>query len=192
MRVAHISEFGGIEALRLEEAAEPSLGPGEVPRVIAVASSKEKLALACKYGADEGINYESEDLKERLKELTRAKGVDVLYDTVGGNHTEPSLRAMAWEGRYLVLGFASGTIPRIPLNLVLLKGCSLIGVFWNAFVQCNPERHRANLVMLLDWCKEGLIVPHIHASFPLAETAKALELIAGRKVIGKVIVNPQR
>jgi NADPH2:quinone reductase len=161
-------------------------------RVIAVASSKEKLALACKYGADEGINYESEDLKERLKELTQAKGVDVLYDTVGGDHTEPSLRAMAWEGRYLVLGFASGTIPRIPLNLVLLKGCALIGVFWTAFVQRNPEKHRANMIMLLDWCKEGLIVPHIHAIFPLVETAKALELIEGRKVIGKVIVNPQR
>jgi len=161
-------------------------------RVIAVASSKEKLALARKHGADDGINYESENLKARLKELTQGKGVDVLYDTVGGDHAEPSLRAMAWEGRYLVLGFASGTIPRIPLNLVLLKGCSLIGVFWTAFVERNPEKHRANLVTLLDWCKEGLIVPHIHASFPLAETAKAVELIEGRKVAGKVIVNPQR
>jgi len=160
--------------------------------VIAAASSEEKLALACKHGTGEGVNYEREDLKERLKELTQGKGVDVLYDPVGGDHAEPSLRAMAWEGRYLVLGFASGTIPRIPLNLVLLKGCSLIGVFWTAFVERNPERHRANLVMLLDWCKERLIVPHIHASFPLAETAKALELIEGRKVTGKVIVNPQR
>jgi NADPH:quinone reductase len=161
-------------------------------RVIAVASSKEKFTIARKHGADEGVNYESEDLKARLKELTQGKGVDVLYDTVGGDHAEPSLRAVAWEARYLVLGFASGTIPRIPLNLVLLKGCSLIGVFWTAFVERNPERHRANLVMLLDWCNEGLIVPHIHARFPLAETAKALELIEGRKVAGKVIVDPQR
>jgi NADPH2:quinone reductase len=161
-------------------------------RVIAVASSKEKLALAREHGADDGVNYEEEDLKARLKELTGAEGVDVLYDTVGGDHAEPSLRAMAWEGRYLVLGFASGTIPRIPLNLVLLKGCSLIGVFWTAFVERNPERHRANLVILLDWCKERRIVPHIHAAFPLAETARALELIEGRKVTGKVIVNPQR
>jgi NADPH:quinone reductase len=161
-------------------------------RVIAVASSKEKLALAREHGADEGINYEDEELKTRLKDLTQSKGVDVLYDTVGGVHAEPSLRAMAWEGRYLVLGFASGTIPRIPLNLLLLKGCSLIGVFWTAFVERNPEKHRANMLTLLDWCKEGRIVPHVHASFPLAETAKALQLIEGRKVTGKVIVNPQR
>jgi len=161
-------------------------------RVIAVASSGDKLAIAREHGADDGINYETEDLKTRLKELTARKGVDVLYDIVGGDHAEPSLRAMAWEGRYLVLGFASGTIPRIPLNLVLLKGCSLVGVFWTAFVERNPEKHRANMVLLLEWCKEGRIVPHVHASFALAETAKALALIEGRKVTGKVIVNPQR
>jgi NADPH:quinone reductase len=161
-------------------------------RVIAVASSKEKLALARKHGADDGLNYEDEDLKTRLKDLTQSKGVDVLYDIVGGDHAEPSLRAMACEGRYLVLGFASGTIPRIPLNLVLLKGCSLVGVFWTAFVERNPERHRANMIMILDWCKGGRIVPHVHARFPLAETAKALQLIEDRKVTGKVIVNPQR
>jgi NADPH:quinone reductase len=161
-------------------------------RVIAVASSGDKLAVAREHGADEGINYETEDLKARLKEITASKGVDVLYDIVGGDHAEPSLRAMAWEGRYLVLGFASGTIPRIPLNLVLLKGCSLVGVLWTAFVARNPERHRANMVLLLDWCKERRIVPHIHASFTLGETAKALALIEGRKVTGKVIVNPQR
>jgi NADPH2:quinone reductase len=161
-------------------------------RVIAVASSGEKLALVREHGADEGINYETEELKTRLKQLTLPKGVDVLYDPVGGTHAEPALRAMAWEGRYLVLGFASGTIPKIPLNLVLLKGCSIIGVFWTSFVERNPERHRANMVLLLDWCKEGRIVPHIHASFGLVETAKALSLIEGRKVTGKVIVNPQR
>jgi NADPH2:quinone reductase len=161
-------------------------------RVIAVASSGDKLALARQHGADEGINYQDEDLRARLKALTKPKGVDVLYDPVGGSYAEPSLRAMAWGGRYLVLGFASGTIPRIPLNLVMLKGCAIIGVFWTSFVERNPEQHRANLIELLDWCKKGLISPHIHASFALIETATALSLIEGRKVTGKVIVNPQR
>ena len=161
-------------------------------RVIAVASSGDKLASAREHGADEGINYETEDLKARLKQLTKPKGVDVLYDPVGGAYAEPSLRAMAWEGRYLVLGFASGTIPRIPLNLVMLKGCAIIGVFWTAFVEREPERHRANMIQLLDWCKQGLISPHIHASFALIETGTALSLIESRKVTGKVIVNPQR
>lgn len=161
-------------------------------RVIAVASSGDKLAFAREHGADEGVNYETEDLKARLKQLTKPKGVDVLYDPVGGAYAEPSLRAMAWEGRYLVLGFASGTIPRIPLNLVMLKGCAIIGVFWTAFVERYPEKHRANMIQLLDWCQQGLISPHIHASFALVETATALSLIEGRKVTGKVIVNPQR
>jgi len=161
-------------------------------RVIALASSGEKLAFACEHGADEGINYQQEDLKERLKQLTRPKGVDVLVDPVGGSYTEPSLRAMAWEGRYLVYGFASGTIPKIPLNLVLLKGCAIIGVFWTSFVERNPEKHRANMIQLLDWCKQGQISPHVHASFALIETATALSLIEERKVSGKVIINPQR
>jgi NADPH2:quinone reductase len=98
---------------------------------------------------------------------------------------------MAWEGRYLVLGFASGEIPRLPLNLVMLKGCSIIGVFWTAFAERYPDRHRANTIELLDWCRQGLIAPHVHGSFTLVETAKALALIEGRKVTGKVIVKPQ-
>jgi NADPH2:quinone reductase len=161
-------------------------------RVIAVASSGDKLAFAREHGADEGINYTTDNLKTKLKALTLPKGVDILYDVVGGDHAEPALRAMAWEGRYLVLGFASGTIPKIPLNLVLLKGCSIIGVFWTAFVERNPEQHRANMMLLLDWCKRGMIAPHVHASFALVETAEALAVIEGRKVTGKVIVNPQR
>jgi NADPH:quinone reductase len=160
-------------------------------RVIAVASSGDKLAFAREHGADAGLNYEDEDLKKRLKELTKPKGVDVLFDPVGGDYAEPALRAMAWEGRYLVLGFASGEIPRIPLNLVMLKGCAIMGVFWTAFVERCPEQHRANTIELLEWCKQGLITPHIHASFSLLETPKALLLIEGRKVTGKVIVNPQ-
>jgi len=160
-------------------------------RVIAVASSEDKLAFTKAHGADEGINYTEVDLKRKLKELTLPKGVDVLYDCVGGSASEQSLRAMAWEGRYLVLGFASGEIPRIPLNLVLLKGCEIVGVFWTSFVEREPEKHRANTAQLLEWCKEGKIVPHIHAAFPLAGTATALMEIEGRKVSGKVIVHPQ-
>jgi NADPH2:quinone reductase len=161
-------------------------------RVIAVASSGDKLALAREHGADAAINYEDEDLKTRLKQLTAPKGVDVLYDAVGGPHAEPAVRAMGWEGRYLVVGFAAGTIPKIPLNLVMLKGCAIIGVFWTAFVERNADRHRANMIQLLEWCRQGRIAPHIHASFALIETAKALSLIEGRKVTGKVIINPQR
>ena len=159
--------------------------------VIAVASSEDKLEFARAHGADDGVNYSDVDLKRTLKELTTPNGVDVLYDCVGGDAAEPALRAMAWEGRYLVLGFASGEIPRIPLNLVLLKGCSVVGVFWTSFVERSPEQHRANTAQLLDWCKDRRISPHIHANFPLADTAKALLLIEDRKVNGKVIVNPQ-
>jgi NADPH:quinone reductase len=160
-------------------------------RVIALASSGDKLAFAREHGADAGINYETEEIKSRLKALTVPKGVDVVFDPVGGRFAEPALRAMAWEGRYLVLGFASGEIPRMPLNLLLLKGCGILGVFWTSFVERNPEKHRANMQLLLEWCKEGRITPHVHASFALVETAKALSLIEGRKVNGKVIVNPQ-
>ena len=160
-------------------------------RVIAVASSGDKLAFARQHGADEGINYVEEDLKGRLKALTAPKGVDVLYDCVGGEYAEGALRAMAWEGRYLVLGFASGTIPRFPLNLILLKGCAVVGVFWTAFVERCPEVHRANTIQLLEWCQQGRIAPHIYGSFSLVETAKALSLIETRKVTGKVIVKPQ-
>jgi NADPH2:quinone reductase len=160
-------------------------------RVIAVASSGDKLAFARAHGADAGVNYVEEDLKTQLKVLTGGKGVDVLYDCVGGDYAEPSLRSMAWEGRYLVLGFASGTIPRLPLNLVMLKGCSIMGVFWTAFVERAPEQHRINTAQLLAWCQEGRIAPHVYGSFPLVETAKALSLIETRKVTGKVIVKPQ-
>ncbi|MEZ5829178.1 MAG: NADPH:quinone oxidoreductase family protein [Hyphomicrobiales bacterium] len=160
-------------------------------RVIAVASSDEKLAFARAHGANEVINYTEQDLKRGLKELTVPTGVNVLYDCVGGQSAEPALRAMAWEGRYLVLGFASGDIPRIPLNLVLLKGCSIIGVFWTSFVDRSPDQHRANTAQVLEWCRQGKIAPHVHATFPLDETAEALSQIETRKVTGKVIVNPQ-
>jgi NADPH2:quinone reductase len=162
-----------------------------VARVIAVASSSDKLAVAAAHGATDGINYQDEDLKSRLRELTGGKGVDVLYDCVGGPYAEPALRAMAWEGRYLVIGFAAGEIPRFPLNVIMLKGCAVLGVSWTAFAMRNPALHHANMAELLDWCRQGLIAPHIHGTFPLAGTADALRLIEERKVIGKVIVNPQ-
>ena len=160
-------------------------------RVIAVASSAEKVALAMQYGADEGIDYMQDDLKAALKARTAPHGLDVLYDCVGGDSAEPSLRALGWKGRYLVIGFASGDIPRIPLNLVLLKGCDVLGVFWTAFVDREPEAHRANTLQVLTWCRDGKLAPHIHGTFPLAETAQALRLIQGRKANGKVIVRPQ-
>ncbi|HML91638.1 NADPH:quinone oxidoreductase family protein [Methyloceanibacter sp.] len=160
-------------------------------RVIAVASSAGKVALAKQHGADEGIDYTQDDLKTALKARTAPRGLDVLYDCVGGDSAEPSLRALGWKGRYLVIGFASGDIPRIPLNLVLLKGCDVLGVFWTAFVDREPEAHRANTLQVLNWCRDGKLAPHIHGTFPLAETAQALRLIQERKANGKVIVRPQ-
>lgn len=154
-------------------------------RVIAVASSAEKLKVAQEHGADLGIDYDA------LKRETAGKGVDIVYDCVGGPHAEPSLRAMAWDGRYLVIGFAAGEIPRFPLNVIMLKGCAVIGVIWTAFVERDPAQNRANLSQLLGWAKAGRIVPHIHGRFPLAETATALSLIEDRKATGKVIVQPQ-
>jgi NADPH2:quinone reductase len=161
-------------------------------KVIAVASSGEKLAYCREHGADIGLNYKDRNLKSALRELTDNHGVDVLYDCVGGDSAEPALRAMAWEGRYLVIGFAAGEIPRLPLNLVLLKGCSIIGVFWTAFLERSPEAHRENTRQTLEWAAEGKIAPHIQATFPLVETAKALSLIEQRKVSGKLIVLPQK
>lgn len=159
--------------------------------VIAVASSEDKIAFAKAHGADDGVDYAKDDLKKTLKQLTQPTGVDVLYDCVGGEAAEPSLRAMAWEGRFLVIGFASGEIPRIPLNLVLLKGCDILGVFWTAFVKRDPGAHRANTARILEWCKDGKIAPHVYETFPLGEAPKALSLIKERKVTGKVIVHPQ-
>ena len=159
--------------------------------VIAVASSKKKIALAMRHGADEGIDYRSGDLKKTLKARTAPRGLDVLYDCVGGDAAEPSLRALGWKGRYLVIGFASGDIPRLPLNVIMLKGCDVLGVFWTAFVDREPEAHRANMLQILEWCREGRLKPHIHGTYPLAETKEALRVIQEREASGKVIVRPQ-
>ncbi|UFS75051.1 NADPH:quinone oxidoreductase family protein [Tardiphaga sp. 37S4] len=159
-------------------------------KVIACASSDEKLEFAKKHGADIGLNYATEDLKEGLKKLTDGKGVDIIFDPVGGKYAEASLRAIAWEGRFLVIGFAAGDIPKMPLNLALLKGCDIRGVFWGAWVRQNPEKNRANLEKLVKWAAEGKISSHVDKTFPLAKTADALKVLAGRQAMGKVILHP--
>jgi NADPH2:quinone reductase len=157
-------------------------------RVIAAASTDEKLAICKQYGADEVINYSTEDLRERIKALTKGRGVDVIFDPVGGDYSEPALRSIAWKGRHLVIGFAAGQIPRISLNLTLLKGCSIVGVFWGAFTEREPRRHEEHLRSLLRWFTEGKLKPHISATYPLAQAAQALNEMMKRQVRGKVVL----
>jgi len=159
-------------------------------RVIACASSDEKLAFCKERGADEGINYAKEDLKDALRRVTGGKGADVIYDPVGGAYAEAALRSIAWAGRFLVIGFAAGEIPKIPLNLALLKGCDIVGVFWGAFIERDPQGQQANMADLVRWAAEGKLSAHVHAVYPLEKTAEALTAIADRKVMGKVILRP--
>jgi len=157
-------------------------------RVIACASSDEKLALAREHGADALINYAASDLRERIREVTAGKGVDVVYDPVGGGYAEPALRSLAAGGRYLVIGFASGEIPKIALNLLLLKVVSLVGVFWGAFAKAQPQRNAANLAELFRWYTQGRLRPHVSATFPLERYREALDAVVQRKVVGKVVL----
>ncbi len=157
-------------------------------KVIAAASSDEKLALCKTHGADETINYIKQDLKSQLKAITQNRGVDVVYDPVGGNYSEAALRGTAWNGRFLVVGFAAGDIPKIPLNLPLLKGVSIVGVFWGAFAMKNPKANMQNAMTLMNWHKEGKLKPHIHKIYELQETAIALEEMMNRKAMGKMVV----
>ncbi len=159
-------------------------------RVIAAASTDDKLELCRRQGAAETINYQTEDLRSRIKELTGGLGVDVCYDPVGGAYSEPALRSMAWNGRFLVVGFAAGDIPKIPLNLPLLKGCSVVGVFWGAFAGREPEHNAANLAQLLRWMAEGKLAPHVSATFPLDQAAAAIDELAERRATGKIVVTP--
>lgn len=159
--------------------------------VIAAASSEEKLEVCKQHGAEQVINYASEDLKQRVKELTGGAGADVVYDPVGGSFSEAALRATAWEGRFLVVGFAAGEIPRIPLNLTLLKGCDIRGVFWGAFVAREPQRHAANVEELMGWYVAGKLRPQIYAAYPMREVARALDDIARRRVTGKIVLLPE-
>lgn len=160
-------------------------------KVIAAASSAEKLAISKEMGADELINYETEDIKERVKEITKGKGVDVVYDAVGGKHAEPSIRSLGWKGRYLVVGFAAGEIPKIPLNLPLLKGASIVGVFWGMFAQNEPKESFQNYTEILDFIKKGQLKQHIHQTYPLANAKQALLDLEARKVVGKCVIDCQ-
>ncbi len=157
-------------------------------KVIAAASSEEKLELCKEYGASETINYKTEDLRARLKEITEGKGVDVVYDPVGGDYTELAFRSTAWNGRHLIVGFAAGDIPKLPLNLPLLKGSQVVGVFWGSFAMQFPNENIANTMQLVQWQATGKINPHIYATYPLSDAGKALEEIIDRKVKGKVIL----
>ena len=157
-------------------------------RVIAAASTEEKLALCREKGAIATINYETEDLKTRIKELTNGKGVDVVYDPVGGKFSEAALRGMAWKGRYLVVGFANGEIPKLPMNLPLLKGCAVVGVFWGQFAKLEPKASFQNTRQLLAWIQEGAIAQLVGKRYALAEAPQALQDLMDRKMLGKGVV----
>jgi len=158
--------------------------------VIAAASTAAKLDVARSRGADHAIDYEREDVKERAREITAGRGVDVVYDPVGGALAEAALRAMAWSGRFLVIGFASGEIPKIPLNLPLLKEASLIGVYWGEFMRREPERNARNVRDLLQWVADGSIAPLITARYPLDRALDALRAIEQRRATGKIVIEP--
>jgi len=159
-------------------------------RVIACASSDEKLKFARAHGADETVNYASEDLRDALRRLGGEHGIDVVYDPVGGPYAEPAVRSLAWLGRYLVVGFAAGEIPKLPLNLTLLRSCDIRGVFWGAWVKREPQMQRAIMTDIVKWCAEGKLSAHVHAIYPLAEIATALQAITDRKVMGKIVLRP--
>lgn len=161
-------------------------------RVIAAASSQEKREAAIAHGADEVIDYTSEDLRERIKALTEGKGVDIVYDPVGGNFSEPALRGVGWRGRYLVVGFAAGDIPKIPINLLLLKGSSLVGVFWGEFVRREPKINAGNMAQLFAWLGERKINPLISKRYPLSQAPAALDALLARQAVGKLVILPQQ
>ncbi len=177
--------------------AAVELGKSMGARVIAAASSEDKLQVCRDHGADDTILYktgglspdEQKAFSEEIKNLTDGKGVDVVYDAIGGDYAEPAVRAMAWGGRYLVVGFVAGYIPKIPLNLTLLKGTSLVGVFWGRFNLEQPKDARQNIIDLLSMLQEGKIKPHISGVYPLEDAAKALTQMAERKVTGKLVID---
>ena len=176
--------------------AAVEIGKAMGARIIAAASSEEKVNICRDHGADEGLVYKSGDLdrddqkalSNQIKDMTDGKGVDVIYDPVGADYAEPTLRAIAWDGRYLVVGFAAGYIPKIPLNLTLLKGCQIVGVFWGAFKSLFPNEHRDNVNDLLKMYEDGFLKPHISEVYDLADGAKAIRDLADRKAKGKVVV----
>jgi len=159
-------------------------------RVIAAASSDDKLKVCREHGADETINYETEDLREGIKRTTGGKGPDVIYDPVGGKYAEPAFRSIGWRGRYLVIGFANGQIPALPLNLMLLKGASVVGVFWGDYVRREPQANATDMKDMMTLLAKGVLRPHVSASYPLDQVPQALNDMAARKVTGKVLILP--
>ncbi|HDS1734003.1 NADPH:quinone oxidoreductase family protein [Pseudomonas sp. BP8] len=168
--------------------AAVEIGKAMGATVIAAASSADKLAVAKAAGADELIDYSKASLKEEIKRLTGGQGVDVIYDPVGGELFDQAVRGLAWNGRLLVVGFASGTIPQLPVNLALLKGASVVGVFWGAFAQRQPEDNAANFRQLFAWHAEGKLKPLVSQTYPLAEAGAAIERLAQRQAVGKLVV----
>jgi NADPH2:quinone reductase len=166
------------------------LGAALGAKVIAAASTDDKVAFCREHGATEGINYAREDLKDRIKALTSGNGVNVVYDPIGGSYAEAALRGTAWQGRYLVIGFASGEIPKIPLNLVLLKGCQIVGVFWGSFAMRDPARNREHANQVFQWIAEGKLRPAVDAALPFDRAGEALERLEKRQVKGKLVLVP--
>jgi len=182
--LAVLGAAGGVGLAAVE------LGKEMGARVIACASSAEKLNFARAHGAHEAVDYGKEDLREALKRVGGTRGIDVVFDPVGGRYSEAALRSLAWRGRHLVIGFAAGEIPKIALNLVLLKGCAVLGVFWGAWVRHESDQYRQALVTLAQWCAEGRLSCHIQQVYPLAETPAALRALSDRSVMGKLVVHP--
>ena len=172
--------------------AAVEIGKALGARVIACASTDDKLAVCREHGADATINYAAEDLRERVKALTEGRGVDVVYDAVGGAYTEPAFRSLAWRGRLLVVGFAAGEIPKLPLNLALLKGAAVVGVFWGDFARREPKAFAESVRQLARWYGEGRLRPHVSQTFPLDQAVDALKLMAARQVKGKVVLTVGR
>jgi NADPH2:quinone reductase len=168
--------------------AAVEIGKAMGARVIAAASSAEKLAVAKAAGADELINYSETSLKDEIKRLTDGQGADVIYDPVGGDLFDQAIRAIAWNGRLLVVGFASGRIPELPVNLALLKGAAVVGVFWGSFAQRQPQDNAANFQQLFGWFAEGKLKPLVSQVYPLSNAAQAINDLGQRKAVGKVVV----
>ena len=158
-------------------------------KVIAAASNAEKLSVCQENGADHLINYAQDDLRQSVKEITEGRGVDVIYDPVGGSFSEKALRDMSWGGRFLVVGFAAGEIPKVPLNIPLLKGCSVLGVFWGEFTKREPEANKQNNKELMNLFDQGKISPHLHRVYPLEKAGEALNELLQKRVIGKVVLS---
>jgi NADPH2:quinone reductase len=168
--------------------AAVEIGKAMGARVIAAASSAQKLEVAKAAGADELINYNESNLKDEVKRLTDGKGADVIYDPVGGDLFDAAIRCIAWNGRLLVVGFASGRIPELPVNLCLLKGAAVVGVFWGSFAQHQPQDNAANFKQLFAWHAAGKLKPLISQTFPLTQAAEAINTLGQRKAVGKVVV----